>query len=968
MSRGSGFGRIFIRAKNFISFLFITTKTLHMYRSGSRQKTPMKNIIRCLFLIAVITTTAAAGTVYYVDATNGRDYNNGRSPSSAWQTITKVSDQYFNPGDTILFKRGQEWREVLRTRTSGTSSNPIIFSAYGSGALPVINGADLISGWSRTSGYDNVWQAAVTTEPIQVFFDGTKGVGRDRIGLVNIQYGWYWSGNVLYVYSTSDPDTAYTHPGIEAGARNSCIDIYDRSYLVFDSFHCRYNNHFSQGAIRIHLASSYIKVQNCTINYVTRGVDIGSSGSQPHYILNNTIAHCMSVGIKIGGVNCLPGNMGRIRGNDVSLTDRDGINCEANYWIIENNVVHDIAPHDQDRQGIEMYSKEGAGHGQHNIIRYNIVYNVNSNGDGGDAAGINMDHHADYNEVYYNLVYNCDGPGIYIYCSKGHDIYNNVCYGNGQGVNIWHKVEIGLSGQPGWDRVEDVRVKNNLLFSTVDGGWAIEADLMTFDNSGLDIDYNCYYRTSGDWWKWGSTRGSSLEEWRATSSQGDHDINQNPDMIDPAGRDFMLNASSPCVDAGTDVSLSRDFAGTTVPFGPGVDIGAFEYEEIFPLLVEISASPTTGWAPLTVSFQSSVSGGREPYTYSWDFGDTNSSDQADPSHIYASSGDYTAVLTVTDDDSTVGSDSVIIHVLPAVSDSTLSISRNTGQPAPGNGGTTDPAPGVYSYTTGSSVQISATEYTDYRFSEWTGDVSPQNVYDQGFQLVMDSDKTVSANFCVKCGDLNGNLAISPLDAQAAFDFYLGKIPELTRCQKENGDVNCDGTKDEPKITPSDAQWIFEAFLGRRDLPADCSGASRSDSVAVSFARRGPSQEIIRVWKDTSIKSNREILIPINIEHSVFIDSFGFDFCFDPDVLQFITAIPSEQSRGFHHLECHEFQEGILRVGGYAVEPIRFEGTDELVTLIFRINDDIKTPLMFCLKNPVDDLDDGRTVSYSIIGN
>lgn len=927
----------------------------------------MKNVIRCLLLV-VITTSAVAGTVYYVDATNGRDSYDGRSPSSAWKTIAKVNNTNFQPGDSVLFKRGEEWREALIARSSGTSNNPITFSAYGNGARPVINGADLVSGWSRNPAYDNVWQATVPTEPNQVFFDGEKGKKRNAGDPLDIEYGWYWNNNVLYVYSTSDPETAYTGPGIEAAARDNCIDIYDKSYLIFDSFECRYNNHIYEGAIRIHLASSYIKVQNCTVNYATRGINICSSGSQPHYIINNTISHCLSNGIKIAQVNCLSGDMGRIRGNDVSFTDRDGINCEANYWIIEGNVVHDISPNDWDRQGIQIYTKEYGGHGRHNIIRYNTIYNVNNNGDSGDGAGINLDHHADNNEVYYNLVYHCDGPGIYVYCSKGHDIYNNVCYGNGQGFATWHKVEIGLSGQPGWDRVEDVRIKSNILYSTVDGGWAIEADTMTYDNPGIDIDYNCYYRTSGNWWKWGSTRGSSLEEWRSISSQGEHDMNQNPDMIDAPNHDFMLNASSPCIDAGTDVSLTRDFAGTTVPFGQGVDIGAFEYMEYLPLCVEISASPTSGWAPLTVDFESTVSGGKEPYTYSWDFGDDHSSDLENPSHVYVSTGYFTAALTVTDQDNAVSSDSVIINVLPAISDSTLSISANTGQPAPGSGGTTDPSPGVHSYTTGSSVQISATENADYRFSAWSGDVSDQNAYIQSFMLVMDDDKSIAANFCTKCGDMNGNLALSPIDAQTAFDFYLGKIQNLTRCQKENGDVNCDGTKAQPNITPADAQAIFDAFLGRRELPGDCSGLSRADSAGVSISRRKPSPEIRQVHYDPHIELDREILVPVILERAAVITSFGFDFTFDPDVFEFITTLSSERSRGFHQLEGYEFQEGMVRVGGYSLQSIRFEATDELVVLIFRIIGNIKKPAVFCLQNPVDDLKEEFSLSYAIVSN
>jgi glucose/arabinose dehydrogenase/regulation of enolase protein 1 (concanavalin A-like superfamily) len=63
-----------------------------------------------------------------------------------------------------------------------------------------------------------------------------------------------------------------------------------------------------------------------------------------------------------------------------------------------------------------------------------------------------------------------------------------------------------------------------------------------------------------------------------------------------------------------------------------------------------SATPNAGLAPLPVQFSSA--GSSDPYgatlTYSWDFGDgTPTSTVANPSHIYATNGTYTATLTVS---------------------------------------------------------------------------------------------------------------------------------------------------------------------------------------------------------------------------------------------------------------------------------------------------------------------------------
>jgi hypothetical protein len=73
----------------------------------------------------------------------------------------------------------------------------------------------LITTWTA-SGTTNVWQAALTTEPRSVKFDGIEGTEKTSVAACVSAYDWYWESNVLYVYSTSDPDTAYTSNGIDA--------------------------------------------------------------------------------------------------------------------------------------------------------------------------------------------------------------------------------------------------------------------------------------------------------------------------------------------------------------------------------------------------------------------------------------------------------------------------------------------------------------------------------------------------------------------------------------------------------------------------------------------------------------------------------------------------------------------------------------------------------------------------------
>ncbi len=84
------------------------------------------NYCLVLLLLVCIAVSPAWGTTYYVD-----QYNSGN-----FKTISQVNAFSFKSGDSILFKRGQEWGETLIVKSSY-----LTIGAYGSGADPVINGS-----------------------------------------------------------------------------------------------------------------------------------------------------------------------------------------------------------------------------------------------------------------------------------------------------------------------------------------------------------------------------------------------------------------------------------------------------------------------------------------------------------------------------------------------------------------------------------------------------------------------------------------------------------------------------------------------------------------------------------------------------------------------------------------------------------------------------------------------------------
>src|SRR5512136_1111813 len=107
------------------------------------------------FIMTCISSTAYAAN-YYVDASVGNDSNPG-TQSAPWRTVAKVNAKAFSPGDNIYFQSGQTWREQLNPSSAGTDGNLITYGAYGSGEKPIINGSNIVTGWSQYSG--NIYRA-----------------------------------------------------------------------------------------------------------------------------------------------------------------------------------------------------------------------------------------------------------------------------------------------------------------------------------------------------------------------------------------------------------------------------------------------------------------------------------------------------------------------------------------------------------------------------------------------------------------------------------------------------------------------------------------------------------------------------------------------------------------------------------------------------------------------------------------
>ena len=122
-------------------------------RSSCWSHSPYPRVARGLEVLVcalLLVGSGTAQTVYYVDASGGDDSNTGTSESDPWQTIEQVNAASLVPGDQVLFKRGELWREILVVPASGSVGSPITFAAYGSGPRPRITCTQDIGGSPET--------------------------------------------------------------------------------------------------------------------------------------------------------------------------------------------------------------------------------------------------------------------------------------------------------------------------------------------------------------------------------------------------------------------------------------------------------------------------------------------------------------------------------------------------------------------------------------------------------------------------------------------------------------------------------------------------------------------------------------------------------------------------------------------------------------------------------------------------
>ena len=578
---------------------------------------------------------------YYVDATYGNDNNNGNAPAMAWKTIAKVNASSFSPGDEILFKQGEIWREQLTVPSSGAVGNAITFGSYGNGTDPIISGADIITGWTLHSGsiyYHSadpvdVWPRSVFVDNVPLTLKGSVGAMEAGTFFVKWEDG---VGPKVYVWlsNSSDPSNST----MEIPRRAASIKVTSKDYVTITGLHITKSMAiWPDGALAVN-NSNHVTIEKVTSTDVidrhiwfTHSSDFGvinnntiyssvnrSNSSQDfHYTGINIGKHeadaasaCTNVTITnntlydlFQGIWTNHMSSSLISGNTVYNMDAAGIATfyGSNDVVIENNTVHHTGLNFAMSNGIQTGGNTDGDPVHDIIVRGNEIYNTTHNPGGFDGNGLEIDIGSYNVSAYQNTIYNTHGAGIIVYRAHDNDIYYNIIYNTGNGdagypfqrgvivsraydIDIFNNtiydpngIGIYLSGIEG-DTTFNISVKNNIFSGSVDFAVYV-ADEYSLLN--LSFDYNAWYFTSGKMAYWNTTEYVALSDWQSGQAQDANSINSNPLFTDASGNDFILQATSPCINAGTNVGLTQDYWGNGM-IGSSWDIGAYEYKVLAP--------------------------------------------------------------------------------------------------------------------------------------------------------------------------------------------------------------------------------------------------------------------------------------------------------------------------------------------------------------------------------------------------
>lgn len=531
-------------------------------------------------------------TTYYVSKEAGAsDGNAGTSQLLPWLTISKVNGSSFAAGDAILFRCGDLWREQLTAPSSGSSGQPIVFGSYGTGAQPIISGANVVTGWAPAGVGTNTYSVSLATQCRGVIVNGSWSVlGSGFASLNNGQ--WFWAANVLYYRSDAgNPDSISLT--IEATQRSRCLNAVAKHFLTVQDITFTAGDTFGV----VFDTSNNALVQRCTFTLMaTNGSNFGcvyfgdntgctATGNTFTNVYNKGIVLLRAVGASLVYNTITP----------INGTASDGIFCfGATSCTISNNYINMVGS-DSGKGCIIITTSANPSTG--NLVSRNICVDGNYGIAMSSPSSICSDNLCVNTGVTPAQPWNA---GLYIADVANMDgiaMYRNIVTGAVNGLHIngafdrsnftfQHNTLMACSSNgvfiDGSSKVSGF-FRNNIVASASGfTGFVFNAQAGTgvVAAQSWTSDYNCFYPETASHFVLylGGTNYDTLAAYQSGASQDAHSIKNDPLLVSGGSVPGDLQSTSPCINAGVVIAGINDGAsGAPQYIGTAPDMGAIEY-------------------------------------------------------------------------------------------------------------------------------------------------------------------------------------------------------------------------------------------------------------------------------------------------------------------------------------------------------------------------------------------------------
>ena len=424
-----------------------------------------------LLIIAALLTQYTFATTYYFSSSIGDDSRSSeqaQSSATPWKTISKLNSfaSSFEAGDVILLKRGDTFYGSIKLTKSGSATNPITISAFGTGAKPVISGLTTLSNWTATG--NGIWES----------YDPLLGASVNTLLINSVaqQIGRYPNSNAAnkgYLTFEAHTNTSITDYELSpvtnwVGAEVVIRKVYwimDRNLITSHSGNTLTyksgsgyipwednSGYFIQNDIKTldQFGEWYYNPTNKKM-YVYFGNSLPVNSIVEASSINNLVANAWSVGgysfdnlvfkgANTNAIQIVSGDNISIKDCEILFSGEDGIkNLTTKNFKLENSRV--------------IYSANSAVSLEYDnnnaIIRNNKIENTHlfaGMGKCGDGQGIGLMVVGDGNLIEYNEVLNTGYSGIFFSGNTAtvkNNFVNNYCLNKDDGAGIYTNIEIG---------------------------------------------------------------------------------------------------------------------------------------------------------------------------------------------------------------------------------------------------------------------------------------------------------------------------------------------------------------------------------------------------------------------------------------------------------------------------------------------------------------------------------------------